>query len=55
MMAKYVIDEFDKGALMLLDEDDVKRGLEGNLCRCGAYLRIVRAIETAAGEMREGA
>ena len=28
--------------------------LEDNLCRCGAHLRIVRAIETAAAEMRKG-
>jgi len=26
IMAKYIIDEFDKGALMLLNEEDVKRG-----------------------------
>lgn len=26
IMAKYVIDEFDKGAVMLLNEEDVKRG-----------------------------
>jgi aerobic-type carbon monoxide dehydrogenase small subunit (CoxS/CutS family) len=26
--------------------------MEDNLCRCGAHLRIVRAIETAAVEMR---
>ncbi len=28
--------------------------MEDNLCRCGAHLRIVRAIETAATEMRKG-
>jgi len=27
--------------------------MEDNLCRCGAHLRIVRAIETAAAEMRK--
>jgi len=30
-------------------------GMEGNLCRCGAYQRIVQAIRTAADEMRKGA
>jgi len=35
--------------------EQIVSGMEGNLCRCGAYLRIVRAIETAAGEMRKGA
>jgi nicotinate dehydrogenase subunit A len=29
--------------------------LDGHLCRCGAHLRIVRAIERAAAEMRAGA
>ena len=28
--------------------------MEENLCRCGAHLRIVEAIETAAAEMRKG-
>jgi aerobic-type carbon monoxide dehydrogenase small subunit (CoxS/CutS family) len=32
--------------------DDIIRGMEGNLCRCGAHLRIVRAIESAAQEMK---
>jgi aerobic-type carbon monoxide dehydrogenase small subunit (CoxS/CutS family) len=27
-------------------------GMENNLCRCGAHTRIIRAIETAAGEMK---
>ena len=30
-------------------EDDVRRGLEGNLCRCTGYHNIVRAVLTAAG------
>ena len=29
-------------------------GMEGNLCRCSSYVRIVDAIETAAAEMRGG-
>jgi len=29
-------------------EDEIKRGLEGNLCRCGAYTRILRAVMRAA-------
>jgi len=33
-------------------EADVRRGMSGNLCRCGAYPKIVRAVLTAA---REGA
>ncbi len=28
--------------------------MEDNLCRCGAHIRIVKAIETAAAEMRKG-
>ena len=33
-------------------EEQVVRGLERNLCRCGAHPRIVRAILAAAAEMR---
>ena len=29
--------------------DDVRRGMSGNLCRCGAYPKIVRAVLAAAG------
>ncbi|MBS0364880.1 MAG: (2Fe-2S)-binding protein [Proteobacteria bacterium] len=28
--------------------EEIKRTLEGNLCRCGTHMRIVRAIERAA-------
>jgi carbon-monoxide dehydrogenase small subunit len=31
-------------------EDDVRVGLEGNLCRCTGYHNIVRAVLAAAGE-----
>jgi aerobic-type carbon monoxide dehydrogenase small subunit (CoxS/CutS family) len=48
-------------AVALLDrrphptEDEVRRGMSGNLCRCGAYPKIVRAVLAAAeGESRDG-
>ncbi|MFI4976849.1 MAG: (2Fe-2S)-binding protein [Caulobacterales bacterium] len=34
-----------------LDEQKVREGLEGNLCRCTGYHNIVRAVLTAAGRM----
>jgi aerobic carbon-monoxide dehydrogenase small subunit len=34
-------------------EDEVREGLEGNLCRCTGYQNIVKAVRRAAGEMRE--
>jgi len=33
-------------------EQDVREGLEGNLCRCTGYQNIVDAVLQAAGEMR---
>ncbi|MEX0715360.1 MAG: (2Fe-2S)-binding protein [Planctomycetaceae bacterium] len=33
--------------------DDVVRELNGNICRCGAYPRIIAACLQAAGKMRE--
>ncbi|MFT3803004.1 MAG: (2Fe-2S)-binding protein [Burkholderiaceae bacterium] len=30
-------------------EDEIREGLEGNLCRCTGYQNIVRAIQRAAG------
>ena len=41
-------------AIALLDENpnpteaDVRRGMSGNLCRCGTYPKIVRAVLAAA-------
>ena len=32
--------------------DAVRRGMSGNLCRCGTYPKIVGAIQAAAAELR---
>jgi carbon-monoxide dehydrogenase small subunit len=32
--------------------DEVRHGLEGNLCRCTGYVNIVRSVLAAAAEMR---
>ena len=36
-------------------EEQVREGLEGNLCRCTGYQNIVDAVLQAAGEMRGAA
>jgi aerobic carbon-monoxide dehydrogenase small subunit len=33
-------------------EDEVRQGLEGNLCRCTGYVNIVRSVMAAAETMR---
>jgi nicotinate dehydrogenase subunit A len=33
---------------------EIKAALAGNLCRCGTHLRIVRAIQRAAGAQSDG-
>jgi aerobic-type carbon monoxide dehydrogenase small subunit (CoxS/CutS family) len=35
--------------------DDVIRAMNGNICRCGTYTRIIAAIEQAAKAMKGGA
>jgi aerobic-type carbon monoxide dehydrogenase small subunit (CoxS/CutS family) len=35
--------------------EEIARGLNGNVCRCGTYTRIVAAVEKAAREMKGGA
>jgi aerobic-type carbon monoxide dehydrogenase small subunit (CoxS/CutS family) len=35
--------------------DEIVRGMEENLCRCGSYPRIVAAIQAAAAAVRGGA
>ena len=37
------------------DENAVREGLEGNLCRCTGYQNIVRAVQSAAQAMKPGA
>ena len=42
-------------AYALLDEnarptdDEIKEGIEGNLCRCTGYVQIIEAIKSAVG------
>jgi aerobic-type carbon monoxide dehydrogenase small subunit (CoxS/CutS family) len=48
-------------ALALLTNDanpsreDISRSMNGNICRCGTYVRILTAIEQAAKAMKGGA
>ena len=32
-------------------EDEIRKGLEGNLCRCTGYVNIIKAVQTAARTM----
>ena len=34
-------------------EDDIRRAISGNLCRCTGYMNIVNSVQHAAREMRE--
>ncbi|MEO7127422.1 MAG: (2Fe-2S)-binding protein [Rhodoferax sp.] len=43
MTAKALLDSNPKPS-----RDDIKHALNGNLCRCGTHMRIVRAIERVA-------
>jgi carbon-monoxide dehydrogenase small subunit len=35
-----------------LNEQDIREGLEGNICRCTGYHNIVKAVQTAASKMQ---
>lgn len=35
-------------------DEDIDRGMHGNICRCGTYTRIRKAIHEAAKEMKYG-
>jgi carbon-monoxide dehydrogenase small subunit len=47
MMAKSLLDENPNPS-----EDDVRKGMSGNLCRCTGYAPIIRAILKASEKMR---
>ena len=34
---------------------EIAQALDGNICRCGTHIRILRAVEKAAARLREGA
>ncbi len=34
----------------VLDDDEIRERMSGNLCRCGAYVSIVKAVAKAAAE-----
>ncbi|MBI2153518.1 MAG: (2Fe-2S)-binding protein [Candidatus Rokubacteria bacterium] len=36
------------------DEEQIRRAISGNLCRCTGYVNIVKAIEYAAAKLRQG-
>lgn len=56
MQCGYCIPGFIMSAIGLLDReqrpsrDTVRQALASNICRCGTYLRIERAVMRAAGE-----
>jgi carbon-monoxide dehydrogenase small subunit len=35
-------------------EDDIRRAISGNLCRCTGYVNIVKAIQYAAARLADG-
>jgi carbon-monoxide dehydrogenase small subunit len=35
------------------NEDEIRAGISGNLCRCTGYVNIVKAVQQAAGMLRE--
>jgi nicotinate dehydrogenase subunit A len=35
-------------------KSDIRRYMNANLCRCGTHMRILRAVERAAGFMKDG-
>src|SRR5207245_5524868 len=53
----YCTPGFIMAAAYLLDrnpgpsDDEIRRGLEGNLCRCTGYVNIVKSVKTAAQRM----
>jgi aerobic-type carbon monoxide dehydrogenase small subunit (CoxS/CutS family) len=61
MQCSYCTSGMIMSALALLtnrpeaDREDIIRSMNGNICRCGTYTRIVSAIEHAAQVMKGGA
>ena len=48
MSAKALLDENPNPT-----DDEIKRGISGNLCRCTGYIKIVESIRAASGSHKE--
>jgi carbon-monoxide dehydrogenase small subunit len=48
MMAAYALLEKNHNP----SEDEIRRGISGNLCRCTGYVKIVESVQHAADKMR---
>jgi carbon-monoxide dehydrogenase small subunit len=35
-------------------EEEIRWAISGNLCRCTGYVNIVKAVQYAAGKIRQG-
>jgi carbon-monoxide dehydrogenase small subunit len=46
MAAAYLLDQNPNPT-----EEEIRKGLEGNLCRCTGYVNIVKAVQSAAQKM----
>ncbi|HZU16136.1 MAG TPA: (2Fe-2S)-binding protein [Candidatus Dormibacteraeota bacterium] len=46
MAAAYLLDQNPNPT-----EEEIRKGLEGNLCRCTGYVNIVKAVQSAARKM----
>ncbi len=49
MSAKALLDENPDPT-----EDEIRRGISGNLCRCTGYVKIIDSVKEAASVMRQG-
>lgn len=38
----------------VLDDDEIRERLSGNICRCGAYVNILAAVRSVAGDVAAG-
>lgn len=56
----YCMNGMIMSAKVLLDKNphptvgEIKQGLNGNLCRCGSHLRVIRAVQRAANSSVNG-
>src|SRR4051812_43043062 len=48
MQAAWLLDQNDAPS-----EEEIRAGISGNLCRCTGYVNIVKAVQQAAGTLRE--
>ena len=54
LVGKYDSNEYVRRVVLKQSDEDIDNAMKMNICRCGTYPRLKKAVQTAAKEIRNG-